>query len=86
MLIDITIKNSFFKKPYPFQTKTVNICTLFQTKTAKKPYPFGAAHTFFAYIRPEGGHKSPCCMLHVRRSESMDEDILEWIQITFLAW
>ena len=31
-----------------FQTKMVEIYTLFQTKTAKKK-PFGAAHTYTAY-------------------------------------
>ena len=34
-----------------FQTKMVEIDTLFQTKTAKKNIPFGAAHTYIAYIR-----------------------------------
>ena len=34
-----------------FQTKMVDIDTLFQTKTAKKTIPFGAAHTYIAYIR-----------------------------------
>ena len=29
----------------------VEIDTLFQTKTAKKNIPFGAAHTYIAYIR-----------------------------------
>ena len=33
-----------------FQTKMVEIDTLFQTKTAKKN-PFSAAHTYTAYIR-----------------------------------
>ena len=35
----------------------VEIDTLFQTKTAKKNIPFGAAHTYIAYIResPPGG-------------------------------
>ena len=36
----------------------VEIDTLFQTKTAKKTIPFGAAHTYIAYIRespPPGG-------------------------------
>ena len=38
----------------------VEIDTLFQTKTAKKNIPFGAAHTYIAYIRespPGGGGK-----------------------------
>ena len=34
-----------------FQTKMVEIDTLFQTKTAIKNIPFGAAHTYIAYIR-----------------------------------
>ena len=34
-----------------FQTKMVEIDTPFQTKTAKKNIPFGAAHTYIAYIR-----------------------------------
>ena len=34
-----------------FQTKMVEIDTLFQTKTAKKTIPFGAAHTYIAYVR-----------------------------------
>jgi len=29
----------------------VKIYTLFQTKKAKKTIPFGAAHTYIAYIR-----------------------------------
>ena len=29
----------------------VEIDTLFQTKTAKKSIPFGAVHTYIAYIR-----------------------------------
>ena len=29
----------------------VIIDTLFMTKTAEKPYPFGAAHTYIAHIR-----------------------------------
>ena len=37
----------------------VEIDTLFQTKTAKKNIPFGAAHTYIAYIQesppPRGG-------------------------------
>ena len=42
----------------------VDIDTLFQTKTAKKTIPFGAAHTYIAYIRvsppppPGGGAKN----------------------------
>ena len=39
------------QKPYPISTKMVEIDTLFQTKTAKKTIPFGAAHTYIAYIR-----------------------------------
>ena len=41
----------------------VEIDTLFQTKTAKKTIPFGAAHTYITYIRefppppPGGGGK-----------------------------
>ena len=35
----------------PFQIKMVKIDTLFQTKMAKKNIPFGAAHTYIAYIR-----------------------------------
>ena len=34
-----------------FQTKMVEIDTLFQTKTAKKTILFGAAHTYIAYVR-----------------------------------
>ena len=34
-----------------FQTKRVEIDTLFQTKTVKKKIPFGAAHTYIAYLR-----------------------------------
>ena len=42
----------------PFQIKTVKIDTLFQTKTAKKNIPFGAAHAYIAYIRSTpGGEK-----------------------------
>ena len=35
----------------------VEIDTLFQTKTAKKNIPFGAAHTYIAYIRGYPQHK-----------------------------
>ena len=35
----------------PFQTKMVEIDTLFQTKTAEKNIPFGAAHAHVSYIR-----------------------------------
>ena len=35
----------------PFQTKMVEIDTLFQTKTAEENIPFGAAHTPISYIR-----------------------------------
>ena len=34
-----------------FKTKMVETDTLFQTKRAKKTIPFGAAHTYIAYIR-----------------------------------
>ena len=34
-----------------FKAKMVKTDTLFQTKTAKKTIPFGAAHTYIAYIR-----------------------------------
>ena len=34
-----------------FQTKMVEIDTLFQTKTAQKNISFGAAGTYFAYVR-----------------------------------
>ena len=34
-----------------FQTKMDKVCTRFQTKTAKKTPPFGAAHTYMACIR-----------------------------------
>ena len=49
-----------------FQTKMVEIDTLSQTKTAKKRKPFGAAHTYTAYIRdyptppPPRGRKTRC--------------------------
>ena len=44
-----------------FQTKTVEIDTLFQTKTAEKNIPFGAAHTHIAYIRDyPPGRKTRC--------------------------
>ena len=33
-----------------FKTIMVKIYTRFQTKTARKPYPFWAAHTYIAYI------------------------------------
>ena len=39
------------RKPYPVKTNMVEIDTLFQTKRAKKTIPFGAAHTYIAYIR-----------------------------------
>ena len=34
-----------------FQTKMVEIDTLFQTTTAKKKIPFGTAHTYTACMR-----------------------------------
>ena len=34
-----------------FQTKMVEIDTLFHNKTGKKNIPFGTAHTYIAYIR-----------------------------------
>ena len=43
-----------------FQTKMVEIDTLFQTKTAENHLiPFGAAHTHIAYMRdyPRGGKR-----------------------------
>ena len=43
-----------------FQTKMVEIDTLFQTKTAENHLiPFGAAHTHIAYMRdyPVGGKR-----------------------------
>ena len=50
-----------------FQPKMVEIDTLFQTKTAKKNIPFGAAHTYIACIRdyppppsPSRGRKTGC--------------------------
>ena len=33
-----------------FKTIMVKIYTRFQTKTARKPYPFWAAHTYIAYL------------------------------------
>ena len=50
----------FFKSNnlfWDFQTKMVKIDTLFRTKTAKKPIPFGAAHTHLAFIV---GYPCPC--------------------------
>ena len=43
-----------------FQTKMIEIDTLFQTKTAENHLiPFGAAHTHIAYMRdyPRGGKR-----------------------------
>ena len=34
-----------------FQTKVGKVHTSFQTEMAEKPYPFGAAHTYMAYMR-----------------------------------
>ena len=34
-----------------FQTKMGEVYTRFQAKTAHKPYPDGAVHTYIAYIR-----------------------------------
>ena len=59
--IDEEVANSS-KKTYPIQDqsaqtkpyfipKMVEIDTLFQTETAKKTIPFGAAHTYIAYMR-----------------------------------
>ena len=49
------------KKHTLIQTKMVEIDTLFQTKTAKKNIPFGAAHTYIAYIRDyPPGRKTRC--------------------------
>ena len=46
------------KKHTQFKTR-VHKPSLFQTKTAKKNIPFGAAHTYIAYIRdyPPWGKK-----------------------------
>ena len=38
-------------KPYPISDENGRIDTLFQTKTAQKNIPFGAAHTYIVYIR-----------------------------------
>ena len=34
-----------------FQTRMGKVYTHFQTKTVQKTIPFGAAHTYMAYIR-----------------------------------
>ena len=39
------------QKPYPISDENGRIDTLFQTKTAQKNIPFGAAHTYIVYIR-----------------------------------
>ena len=33
-----------------FQTKMGQVYTRFQTKTAQEPLPYGAAHTYIAYL------------------------------------
>jgi len=40
-----------YKSHTLFETKMAEIDTLFLTKTAKTPYPLGAAHTYKAHIR-----------------------------------
>ena len=54
-------------KPYPISDQMVEIDTLFQTKTAEKPYPFGfsAAHTYVAYIRDSPPGRKTRCRLWV---------------------
>ena len=42
---------SFLGNHTRFQTKMDKVCTCFQTKTAQKTPPFGAAHTYMAYLR-----------------------------------
>ena len=44
----------------PFQTEMVEIDTLFQTKTAEKNIPFGAAHTHISYIRDSARSGGEC--------------------------
>ena len=39
-----------------FQTKMGKVYTRFQTWTAQKTLPFGAAHTYMAYIRIAPSH------------------------------
>ena len=41
----------FLKNHTRMQTRIGKVYTRFQTKTAQKPLPFGAAHTFEANIR-----------------------------------
>ena len=43
----------------------VEIDTLFQTKTAKKNIPFGAAHAYTAYIRDDPPGRKMRCRLWV---------------------
>ena len=59
-----------------FQTKMVEIDTLFQTKTAKKKNRFSAAHTYTAYIRdyPSGAKNTLQIMsLAAYASETKEE-------------
>ena len=44
-------KELLLKNHTLIQTRMVKIDTLFQTKTALKPYPLTAAYTYLAYIR-----------------------------------
>ena len=57
-----------------FQTKMGRVCTLFQTKTAQKTQPFGAAHPYMAYIReyppPPATITSPMPLRCVARQET----------------
>jgi len=45
--------------------------TLFMTKTAEKPYPLGAAHTYIAHIREYPGVLFLCMLFHLSIASSL---------------
>ena len=70
--VDVNIKREMVLSPHDeevasskdtnntlFKAKMVKTDTLFQTKRAKKTIPFGAAHTYIAYIRESPPPPSP---------------------------
>ena len=59
----------------------VEIDTLFQTKTAKKKIPFGAAHTYIAFIRDYPRNEK--CVV---RLKGLHVYMLLFFCVAFLAW
>ena len=73
----LCFKNLYVACCPQFQTKTVKIYTLFETKTAKKTVPFGAAHTltcdqafFFLFFFFSGGKGVACSAAVIWRANA----------------